>query len=108
MSSASKKAIYLPFAFLIATFLDSEAPTFSSSSISMSDYGSSGMPKVVVLGNANHSVFYNENDDKITFNGVQNAINNALLPVGVDDEKVANILRNCKDNVKSTFNFCNN
>ena len=24
--------------------------------------------------------------------------------VGVDDEKVANILRNCKDNVKSTFN----
>ena len=59
---------------------------FSSSSISMSDYGSSGMPKVVVLGNANHSVFYNENDDKITFNGVQNAINNALLPVGVDDE----------------------
>ena len=59
---------------------------FSSSSISMSDYGSTGMPKVVVLGNANHLVFYNENDDKITFNGVQDAINNALLPVGVNDE----------------------
>lgn len=65
--------------------------TFSSSSISMSDYGSSGMPKVVVLGNANHSVFYNENDDKITFNGVQNAINNALLPVGVNNEIRSNI-----------------
>ena len=47
---------------------------FSSSSINMSDYGSSGMPKVVVLGNANHSVFYNENDDK------NNRANTVCLP----------------------------
>ena len=55
--------------------------TFSSSAISMSDYGSNGMPKVVVLGGADYTVYYNENDDKINFNGVQVAINNALSNV---------------------------
>ena len=55
--------------------------TFSSSVISMSDYGSNGMPKVVVLGGADYNVYYNQNDDKINFTGVQVAINNALSNV---------------------------
>ena len=55
--------------------------TFSSSAISMSDYGSNGMPKVVVLGGSNYNIYYNDNDDKINFNAVQVAINNALSNV---------------------------
>ena len=51
---------------------------FSSSDISMSDYGSNGMPKVVVLGGGNHFIFYNKNDNQIDFNGVQAAIFDAL------------------------------
>jgi Leucine-rich repeat (LRR) protein len=51
---------------------------FSSSAISMSDYGSAGMPKVVVLGGSSHSVYYNVNNNQINLNGVQTAINNAL------------------------------
>ena len=35
---------------------------FSSSELNMYDYGSAGMPKVVVLGCADHKVFYNQND----------------------------------------------
>ena len=52
--------------------------TFSSNAISMLDYGSTGMPKVVVLGGADYTVYYNENDDKINLNAVEIAINNAL------------------------------
>ena len=64
---------------------------FSSSMISMNDYGSNGMPKVVVLGGANHSVYYNENDNKINFNGVQGAISNALSsPLNTNDDLAVN------------------
>ena len=52
--------------------------TFSSSDISMSDYGTNGMPKVVVLGGSNHTIYLNNNDNKINFAGVQGAINDAL------------------------------
>ena len=51
---------------------------FSSADISMSDYGTNGMPKVVVLGGASHTVYYNENNNQPTFTGVQTAINQAL------------------------------
>ena len=51
---------------------------FSTSAISMSDYGDNGMPKVVVLGGVNHSVYYNMNDNQINFIDVQSAINTAL------------------------------
>ena len=44
----------------------------------MSNYGSAGMPKVVVLGGSSHSVYYNVNNNQINLNGVQTAINNAL------------------------------
>ena len=52
--------------------------TFSSSDISMSDYGTNGMPKVVVLGGSSHTIFLNKNDAAIKFTGVQGAINDAL------------------------------
>ena len=59
--------------------------TFSSSDINMSDYGTNGMPKVVVLGGNDHTVFLNKNDNKINFPGVQEAINNALnAPLGTE------------------------
>ena len=49
---------------------------FSSSDISMSDYGSNGMPKVVVIG-TDAGVFYNENNSNINFQDIDNAINSA-------------------------------
>ena len=52
--------------------------TFSSSSISMSNYGTNGMPKVVVLGGVDHHIYFNENDNKINFTDVQIAIDSAL------------------------------
>ena len=52
--------------------------TFSSSDISMSDYGANGMPKVAVLGGNDHTVYFNRNDTYITFSGVESAINDAL------------------------------
>ena len=52
--------------------------TFSSSDISMSDYGTNGMPKVAVLGGSDHTIFLNNNDAAIKFIGVQGAINDAL------------------------------
>jgi hypothetical protein len=59
--------------------------TFSSSNISMSDYGTNGMPKVVVLGGPDHTIFLNKNDNKINFAGVQGAINDALnAPLGIE------------------------
>lgn len=50
---------------------------FSNAAINMNDYGSTGMPKVVILGGASHTVFYNANN---TFNAtsMQTAIQNAL------------------------------
>ena len=58
---------------------------FSSAAINMLDYGQTGMPKVVVLGNASHTIYYNENDAQPTFIGVQTAITNALsAPLGIE------------------------
>ena len=62
--------------------------TFSSSDISMNDYGTNGMPKVVVLGGTSHTIFLNKNDDKINFSGVQGAINDALnAPLSIEQIK---------------------
>ena len=52
--------------------------TFSSGDISMSDYGANGMPKVVVLGGSDHTIYLNKNDNTINFIDVQAAIDNAL------------------------------
>ncbi|MFN5323970.1 MAG: T9SS type A sorting domain-containing protein [Bacteroidota bacterium] len=61
---------------------------FSNSAINMLNYGSTGMPKVVVLGGTSHTVFYNANN---TFNqtSLQNAINAALLSTSVAENEFA-------------------
>ena len=44
----------------------------------MSDYGSDGMPKVVVLGGPAHTVFYNAKAPDITQEGIRNGISAAI------------------------------
>lgn len=51
--------------------------TFSNAAISMTNYGTAGMPKTVVLGGATHSVFYNVNGT-VVLSDIQTAIDNAL------------------------------
>jgi len=52
---------------------------FSDASIKMSDYGSDGMPKVVILGGPNHTIFFNKNNaDAGNATDIQAAINSAL------------------------------
>jgi hypothetical protein len=61
--------------------------TFSSSDISMSDYGSNGMPKVVILSGSDYSVFYNVNNNEINYNDVLDALLTALSPPSSVGEK---------------------
>ncbi len=49
----------------------------TGNAINMSDYGSSGMPKTVVLGGTSHTVYFNYNGTP-TVSALQTAINNAL------------------------------
>jgi hypothetical protein len=60
---------------------------FSSTDVIMTDYSDlgTGMPKVVVLAGSDHHIYYNKNDDKINFPGVQTAISDALsTPLGIE------------------------
>ena len=50
---------------------------FSNAAIDMTDYGTAGMPKTVVLGGTSHTVYYNVNGTNSQSN-LQTAINNAL------------------------------
>jgi hypothetical protein len=58
---------------------------FVDASINMLDYGSAGMPKVVVLGGASHTVFYNANNS-VSGPAIQNAINSALATTGIAEQ----------------------
>ncbi len=68
---------------------------FSNGSLKMSDYGTDGMPKVVVVGGPTHKVYFNKN-----YSGagnpseIQSAINQALTEsTGIEDNlSVANSL----------------
>ena len=55
---------------------------FSNSVINMLNYGSTGMPKIVVVGGVNHTVFYNVNNT-VNATNLQNAINSALSTTGI-------------------------
>ena len=73
--------------------------TFSSSDISMTDYGSIGMPKVVVLSGNNHAVYYNENNNQIFHDDVLDALLTALgAPSSVSDMNNRFISLNCFPN----------
>ncbi len=71
------------------------ATKFSNSAIKMSDYGSNGMPKIVVVGNYTHQVYYNTNNT-VNVDLLTNAITTALEdfsvsisdPVQVNDIKI--------------------
>ena len=60
---------------------------FSTSDINMNDYGTHGMPKVVVLGGTNHTIYFNQNESHINWIGVQTAISNALGTLSVIKEQ---------------------
>lgn len=58
--------------------------TFSDAGISMSDYGTAGMPKIVVLGGLTHNVYYNSNGaGNATL--LQQAIDAALAETAVNE-----------------------
>ena len=61
------------------------AVDFSNAAIHMNDYGGSGMPKIVVLGGSNHTVFYTA-DNTVDATALQNAINAALAVTGIDEQ----------------------
>lgn len=50
---------------------------FSNPAINMADYGSTGMPKIVVLGGTSHTIFYNVNNT-VNSTDLQTAIDSAL------------------------------
>jgi hypothetical protein len=51
---------------------------FSDETIDMMDYGSTGMPKVVVIGSSNHDIFYNANN-LVDSAALSQAINDAIV-----------------------------
>ncbi|MBK6861605.1 MAG: T9SS type A sorting domain-containing protein [Saprospiraceae bacterium] len=58
---------------------------FSNSKIKMSDYGSDGMPKIVVVAGNDHKVYYNVNNT-VNPTNLQKAINTALILTGTSDQ----------------------
>ena len=77
--------------------------TFSSVDISMTDYGSVGMPKVVVLSGSTHTVYYNENDDKISYTGVFSAIENAMMISNINQSSQEKIQLSVSPNPANEF-----
>lgn len=56
-----------------------KAIKFSDNSIKMEDYGLPGMPKIVILGNKSHFVYFNEVDFEAgNITNLKNALNDAL------------------------------
>ena len=67
----------------------SPTAAFSNAAVDMSPYGAPGMPKVVVLGDANYTVYYNQNDNSISTSGIHNAITSALAAIATGVNEVA-------------------
>lgn len=84
------------------------AKYFSSSELSMYDYGAAGMPKAVVLGCIDHKVYYNVNNNP-TAQGTGNAINTALTDIstlcggaGISELSNSEIVVSCFPNPTTT------
>ncbi|MBT7490255.1 MAG: T9SS type A sorting domain-containing protein [Bacteroidetes bacterium] len=74
---------------------------FSHSDINMSDYGSAGMPKTIVVGCIEHKVYYNMN---YSANGIEDAINEALLDCNIDTSTIDTSNTNLVNEIgKSSF-----
>jgi hypothetical protein len=76
------------------------AVKFSNAAVTETDYGSGGMPKIIVLGGANHSVFYNENGGA-NQSGLSPAINSAMLAAGISEKNTADFKLNLFPNPAS-------
>lgn len=75
------------------TYQMGNATTFSSSQISMTDYGVIGMPKVVVLGCNTHKVYDNQNN-QLNSSSLAEAIDLALSECGntsIDESNTKNL-----------------
>lgn len=57
---------------------------FSNAAIDMTDYGTTGMPKVIVIGGSSHTVFYNANNT-VNAAAMQNAIDMAITATGINE-----------------------
>ncbi len=62
--------------------------SFSNNTIRMTDYGTNGMPKIVVLGGPNHTVFFNQNNT-FDYHDLQFAVDDALLATGISEQPAA-------------------
>lgn len=62
------------------------ANSFSDAAISMADYGTIGMPKIVVIAGGAHTVFYNANNT-VNATDLQQALNNAVSVIGIDEKE---------------------
>ena len=89
----------------------SGATVFSNAAISMTDYGTPGMPKIVVLGNSTHAIYMNLNSG-VNQTNVQAAINTAInASPSLINENVVNILNlkmypcPTKDKIEITYNL---
>lgn len=63
-----------------------DALRFSDASIKMTDYGTVGMPKVVVTGNTTHHVYYNTNNS-VNIVSLQTAITSAINDFAVSADQ---------------------
>lgn len=63
------------------------ATLFSNSAISMTDYGTPGMPKIVVVAGTDHQVLYNSNNS-VNATLLQEAINSALSTTDIEDSGI--------------------
>ena len=84
------------------------AKFFSSTELDMFDYGSAGMPKVVVLGCTDHKVYYNKNNSpsgqaaEVSINYALDDLANACQPVGIAELEVTNLDVSCFPNPTSS------
>ncbi|MFZ4402114.1 MAG: T9SS type A sorting domain-containing protein [Bacteroidales bacterium] len=78
---------------------------FSNSAISMSNYGSIGMPKITVIGGSSHSIFYNVNGT-VVGTELQTAISNALNANGVEEnDNITSEIKIFSNPVNSNLNL---
>ena len=82
---------------------------FSDAKIKMTDYGTNGMPKTVVLGGHGHEVFFNTNG-AAGLSDIQNAITAAIAVADVNDiPATQNLLKvtpnPAAQNASATLNF---
>ncbi|NUM31562.1 MAG: T9SS type A sorting domain-containing protein [Bacteroidetes bacterium] len=83
---------------------------FSNSAIKMTDYGTNGMPKVVIIAGKGHDVFFNENNSNISnITKLQNSLNAAIAATlnlkEIDDFIYKTEILPNPSNEKLTLNF---